>query len=141
MKRPSFMQGRYGFDTLFFAVTALCLISALLSFTVLWRIPHIETRGVLGVTGLIMVINLSRVFSKDIGKRQYENIRFTVWLNGLFKREKPTYTIGRDTVRPQKNAVRSSPRCSCGAALDLPQSRGKHIVVCHKCGKRNLIQR
>ena len=140
MKRPSFMQGRYGVDKLFFAVTALCLLILILSFTVLRYIPHISIKGVLGINGLIMIVNTARIFSKDIGRRQLENIRFTLWLNKLRGHSGTPRPADRQMLRPQKN-INSTPKCSCGTPLDIPAERGSHIVICKNCGKRNLVKK
>ena len=142
MKRPNFMQGRYGFDTIFFAVTALCLLLALLGYKVLWRIPHVDAEGVLAVTGLIMIINTARVFSKDVSKREYENILFNRRLNKLFHREKTANSYDpRGAVRPVGRVHRASAKCSCGAELPETDGSGRQIVVCPKCGKRNLVEK
>ena len=142
MKRPNFMQGRYGFDTLFFANTALCLLIALLGYTVLWRIPHVDAHSVIALSGLYMIINISRVFSKDIGKRENENLRFTMRMNSLFRHSKPANSFDpRSAVRPVRGAHTASVRCSCGAELPTPEGSGRQIVVCPVCGSRNLVKK
>lgn len=134
------MKGRYGFDKLFFAVAGLCAFIALLSYTVLWRIPHLDIRGVLSVTGLIMIINTSRVFSKQLGKRQAENIRFTLWLNKTFRKKKHPKRRNVSAAKGNvPNRVSAKAKCSCGQALKIPSESGRHIVLCPKCGSRNLI--
>lgn len=145
MKRLSFMKGRYGFDMLFFAVTALCLLIALLTRTVLWRIPHISASGILSVTGLIMIINLSRVFSTKISKREAENIRFTLFLNKLTgKGGKIGYYVtdnkGYTPLSQLRSARSDSITCECGNKLDIPKESGKNIIVCPKCGKRIYVK-
>lgn len=135
MKKPDFMKKRYGFDGLFFAVTGVCAFLALLAVTVLKRIPHLNAQGVLSILGLIMIINTSRVFSTQISKRKAENIRFKLWKNKLLgkkgnaKRKSITSTAG----------AKCKCKCDCGQTLKTPSERGRHIVVCKKCGKRNLI--
>lgn len=143
MKKPKFMQGRYGFDKLFFAVTGLCTIIALLGATLLWRIPHVDASGVIGIAGLIMIINLSRVFSKQIGKRQAENIRFTVWLNKTFRSKRSVKRLAKKLgeTSPRKGVPDKgkTARCSCGKRLDVPSGSGRQIILCPKCGGRNLV--
>ena len=146
MKKPDFMKGRYGFDMLFFAVTVVCLIIVLLTNTLLCRIPHISVSGIMGVTGLAMIINTSRVFSKQISKRQAENIRFILFLNKLTgKNGKPgKYVTDNRGYTPLSQLKKSAPeglRCRCGKLLDVPPDKGSHIVICPKCGERLYIKK
>lgn len=144
MKKPNFMNGRYGFDMLFFAVTALCLLIVLLTRTVLWRIPHISASGIIGVTGLVMIINASRVFSKQISRREAENIKFTLLLNKLTGKNGKAggYNTnkGYTPLDQLKNSSPKALRCRCGQVLDVP-AEGGNIVVCPKCGERFFVKR
>ena len=145
MKRLKFIKGRYGFDTLFFAVTALCLLTALLTRTVLWRIPHLSPSGIFSVTGLTMLINLSRVFSKDIARREAENIRFTLFINKLLGKggKSSGYITNNKGYTPlsQLRARRSEAViCECGNKLDIPAGSGNQMVICPVCGKRTLVK-
>ena len=143
MKKNTFMKGRYGFDLLFFAITALCLLTVLLSYTVLWRIPHISIHGVLGVTCLIMIANTSRIFSKNISKRQAENIKFKLMLNKLSGKggRINTGNKGYIPLRELKSSGTGTPRCKCEQLLEIPKEKGDQIVLCPRCGKRNLISK
>ncbi|SFD03287.1 hypothetical protein [Ruminococcus albus] len=145
MKRLKFMKDRYGFDMLFLAITALCLLIALLTRTVLWRIPHLSTSGILGVTGLTMLINVSRVFSKDITRREAENIRFTLFINKLIGKggKKSSYITNNKGYTPLSQLKSARPKavyCECGCKLDVPQGSGIKIVVCPVCGKRSSVK-
>ena len=136
MKKPKFLQDRYGFDLLFFAVTALCLVIALFAKFVLVNIPHISVGGIMSALGLTMIINFSRVLSKDKQKRSYENIKFKLRLNKILhkpKSNKPDH-IEVPTLGPMEY------RCSCGRKLDVPSQSGQQIVLCPTCGKRNIIK-
>lgn len=136
MKRPGFMQKIYGFDLLFFTVAGLCLLLAVLTVTVFKYIPHLDTGGVLSALGLIMIINCARVFSKDKAKREYENIRFKLWLNGLHGKHKHPEPSHIDVPSLGEREI----RCSCGRKLDIPAEHGQHIVMCPTCGKRSIIK-
>ncbi|MBO4865287.1 MAG: hypothetical protein J5582_01770 [Ruminococcus sp.] len=145
MKRLKFMKDRYGFDMLFFAMTALCLLIALLTRTVLWRIPHLSPGGILSVTGLTMLINLSRVFSKDIARREAENIRFTLFINKLIGKggKKSDYITDNKGYTPLSQLKTARPKavyCECGCKLDIPVGRGNQMVICPVCGKRTLVK-
>ena len=145
MKRFNFMKGRYGFDTLFFAVTSLCMGIVLLTYLVLQHIPHISEQGILSFTGLIMIINFSRVFSKQISKREAENIKFTLFINkltgkggkiGNYVRDNKGYT----PLSQLKSARPESITCECGNKLDIPKGKGNQMIVCPKCGKRTSVK-
>ena len=136
MKKPSFMQKIYGFDLLFFAVSALCLILAVLTVTVLKYIPHLDTGGVLSALGLTMLINCARVFSKEKAKREHENIRFKLWLNSLRSKRRPAAASHIEVPSLGEREY----RCSCGRKLDVPSQHGQHIVMCPTCGKRCIIK-
>lgn len=136
MKKPSFMQKIYGFDLLFFTVSGLCLILAVLTVTVLKYIPHLSTDGVLSALGLTMLINCTRVFSKDKAQREQENIRLKLWLNGLRSKHKHPEASHIEAPSLGEQEV----RCSCGRRLDIPSKQGQHIVMCPTCGKRSIIK-
>ena len=139
MKKASFMQGRYGFDTLFFVITAICALAFLLSYTVLNNIPHITPDGIRSVAGLAMIINTSRAFSKDISKRKSENIRFLTWFKGLSAKDKPENS---NVIHPEKNAMNGKiAYCKCGQQLVILDDSNNEIVICPRCGSRNLIKK
>lgn len=145
MKKPRSMKNRYGFDTLFFAVTALCLGIVILTYTVLRHIPHISAHGILSVTGLIMIINLSRVFSTQISKREAENIKFTLFVNKLMGKggKIGNYVMDNKGYTPLSQLKSARPdrvTCKCGSKLDIPKGSGSNIIVCPKCGKRMSVK-
>lgn len=150
MKLKNFMRGRYGFDTLFFALIALCLLIVLLCRVFLYKISFLSVQGITGVTVLIMITAFYRVFSRNIAKRQRENIKFTLWLNKLTKNKGAFGGSGKVSYKPKKmsaksadkGSVRSSGSCvKCGAALPMPDSSGLHMVICPKCKSRNFIEK
>ncbi|MBQ8965682.1 hypothetical protein [Ruminococcus sp.] len=142
MKKPKFMKDYYGFDRLFFVITGICVLAAVLGYTVLWRVPHIDSGAVVAMALFGMLLNLSRVFSKDIRRRENENLRFTNWLNRV------TGKNGNDGKRSRKaeqqaNVLGSRKvyRCSCGQELVPYEGRGRQMLVCPRCGSRNIIEK
>lgn len=154
MKIREFMRGRYGFDTLFFAITALCLLIVLLCRIFLYKISFLSVDGILGVTGVIMIAAFYRVFSRNIAKRQRENIKFTLWLGKLVKKKGAleSYTTHSQqkpkSFQKKQKSEKSSAKGSahgygccvkCGEKLQLPTNAGLHMVICPKCKNRNFF--
>lgn len=119
----SFMYGRYGIDKLYWALMAVWLVlSVVNAFVGSFIIALIEVA--------VAAFAIFRFFSRNIYKRQAENMKFVRFWDGVkggfslfFKRLRD---IGKKRYRRCKN---------CHAVLRLPIKRGKNTVKCPKCGR------
>lgn len=123
-----FMYGRFGADTLFYvlfgAFFVLNLAGNLFRVRVLWWLSFV-----------CAALALFRYYSRNLSRRREENRKFLA----AWGRIRGGFTLLRDRVRDRK--VCRYRRCkSCRAVLRLPVKRGRHSVVCPRCGKRRTVR-
>ncbi len=114
-----FMAGRYGVDVLNKALFALYFVFLLAGL--FWR-PLVAV----GYVALIWLI--FRMFSRNIYKRQQENLKFLKIKNrftGIWSLQK------RKWAERKTHRYRKCPHCK--ATVRLPYKKGKHTVCCPKC--------
>lgn len=122
-KMANFFQGRYGIDELYKFLFILFWIVALLSIFI--RNPIIYL-----IEMLICVFMLYRALSRNIYKRQNENMKY-LKIRDKFK--------GKITLQKRKwndrktHIYRKCPNCK--AEIRLPKKRGKHVCTCPSCKK------
>lgn len=116
-----FLSGRYGTDSLFYAIFifAVCLavVNIFLHSIILQLVIY-----------AVIVYGFYRVFSRNISARAAENRKFNEFIN-RFKRQ--------SEIRKQRKAdlCHVYKKCRrCKAVLKLPRRPGKHKTVCPKCG-------
>ncbi len=115
-----FMSGRYGVDTLFYA---LFIVAAALAFLNIFL--HIWVLQLI-VYGLCFYA-LFRYLSRNTYARAAENRKFSEFLNKL----KRNSEIARQRKADLYHVYRKCPNCR--AVLRLPRRVGKHTTVCPKC--------
>ena len=122
-KMANFFQGRYGIDELYKFLFILFWIIAILSIFI--RNPIIYLLEI-----LICVFMFYRSLSRNIYKRQSENMRY------LKMRDK---VKGKITLQKRKWSERKTHiyrKCpNCKAEIRLPKKKGKHVCTCHRCKK------
>lgn len=120
--------GSYGSDKLGFA---LIIVSLLLSVTARF-IPNRTASLIVYAAGLLFFgLYLFRIFSKNIPKRMRENAVFC----SVLRKIRLWFRLQYDRIKDIKKYRYR--RCrSCKAVLRLPPKRGKHTVVCPKCGTK-----
>lgn len=143
-----FMEGRYGLrglsDNMQFLLVAVYFLVALINV-------FARTR-VLGIIGsLLLLYALFRVLSKNIPARENENRIVTAWKYKIQDawRFRTANAQQRKEQRAQKKAQREKEKerrkdkehiyreCpACGATLRLPRKKGKHSVLCPRCGNK-----
>ena len=119
-KLMQFMSGRYGADSLCYA---LIVFASVLAFI------NIFIRSIIlqSVAYAIIIYALFRVFSKNLAARQKEGQWFINKLY-VFKRYKEIRQKRRADVL---HVYKKCPKCK--AILRLPRRVGKHTTVCPKC--------
>ena len=122
-KMANFFQGRYGIDELYKFLFILFWIIAILSIFI--RNPIIYLLEI-----LICVFMFYRSLSRNIFKRQSENMRY------LKMRDK---VKGKITLQKRKWSERKTHiyrKCpNCKAEIRLPKKKGKHVCTCPRCKK------
>ena len=122
-KMANFFQGRYGIDELYKFLFILFWIIAILSLFI--RNPIIYL-----IEMLICVFMIYRALSRNIYKRQNENMKY------LKIRDK---VKGKINLQKRKWADRNTHiyrKCpNCKAEIRLPKKKGKHVCTCPSCKK------
>ena len=122
-KMANFFQGRYGIDELYKFLFILFWIIAILSIFI--RNPIIYLLEI-----LICVFMFYRLLSRNIYKRQSENMKY------LKIRDK---VKGKITLQKRKWSERKTHiyrKCpNCKAQIRLPKKKGKHVCTCPRCKK------
>lgn len=122
-KMANFFQGRYGIDELYKFLFILFWIIAILSIFIKNPIIYI-------LEILICVFMFYRLLSRNIYKRQSENMKY------LKIRDK---VKGKITLQKRKWSERKTHiyrKCpNCKAEIRLPKKKGKHVCTCPRCKK------
>lgn len=128
-KLAAFMQGRNGADQLsVFALIVYAVIAFIRIFLRRYPIAYYIAGALMTLTVVYIVF---RVLSTNISKRHMENEAFL----RFWYRIKPKFVLMKDRLKDIKTKrYRTCPGCK--NVLRLPYSRGKHSVVCPKCGTK-----
>lgn len=115
------MYGRYGFDQLSgFWLGVSVLLNALGG---LLHLPPLRWAG-----RLVLLIPLCRIFSRDIGKRRQENVRF-------LELARPWAQWGRQKTLQLQDREHKYFACpKCGMQMRVPRGKGRLSVTCKSCG-------
>lgn len=143
-----FMEGRYG-------LRALGDNVQILLFAVYFLLAVVNVFARSRIVGflemLILLYTLFRVLSKNTLARENENRAVTAWgykVRDAFQRGQINHQQQKDrrTERKAARAVQKERRkdkehiyreCpECGATLRLPRKKGKHSVLCPRCGTK-----
>ncbi|MGN0520361.1 MAG: hypothetical protein ACI4LB_06435 [Candidatus Fimenecus sp.] len=143
-----FMEGRYGLrglsDNMQILLVAVYFLLALVNI-------FARSRIVGALETLILLYTLFRVFSKNILARENENRVVTAWgykIRDAFRFREANAQRRKEqrAVNKEKRAVQKERRkdkehiyreCpECGATLRLPRKKGKHSVLCPRCGNK-----
>ena len=122
------MMGRYGTDELYYLILSVCLILIIVNQFVTNVIANIIISS---VEILLFAYSIYRVMSRNIYKRQAENMVFRKIINAI----KEFFILQRNKHRDRKTHVYR--RCpACKSTLRLPRQKGKHTAVCPRCERR-----
>ena len=125
------MLGRNGMDQLNYALLwaylALCVIRALVVFLT----RSLMVGRVFDILADVLAIGaLYRAFSRNLAKRQGENLRFLNWW-GRTKR------LADGAIQRRKDKTHKYYTCQrCGTVCRVPTGKGKIIITCPKCGEK-----
>ncbi len=121
-KIRQFMVGRYGNDQLNLALLIFgCVLTFFLS---LFDVPYVRYLGLIPY-----ILAAVRMLSKDIGKRQQENLKFlkisAPWRQFIIKKF--------NQVQDKDHRYYQCPQCH--NTLRVPKGRGKIKISCPHCGR------
>lgn len=136
-----FMEGRYGLrgardmlQIVLYGVYLVLVISNLFA----------RSRIIYGIEWLIIGYSLFRILSKNIPARENESRIVSLWVYKI--RDAFRFQKANAEERKHKRAVKKERRqdkehiyreCpECGATLRLPRKKGKHSVLCPRCGSK-----
>lgn len=118
------MAGRYGIDSLYHFLLVACFVLILVNIFVGSLIISLLEFILLGYATF-------RIMSKNIYKRQQENLKFLK----IIDKPKKFFNLQKCKMRDRKTHVYK--KCpSCRNNLRLPKQKGKHTVVCPCCKNR-----
>lgn len=119
------MQGRYGFDKLYFF---LSIISILLLFVGAIVLAPMIRLIILILAFIIVLFAINRVFSRNKYKRNKENLlyqKLSAKVSGFIK---------RIITRFRERKTHKYFKCpKCKATLRVPKGKGKIKISCPKC--------
>ncbi len=120
-KLANFFQGRYGVDELYKFLLIVFIIIWILNM--IFRNPFLYLLWI-----LVCVVMIYRLISKDVYKRQKENIKYLEIrdkLKGKIKLQKRKWKDRKTYI------YRKCPNCK--VEIRLPKKKGKHICTCPNC--------
>lgn len=122
-KYEKLMAGRYGFDTLSGDALVLWFVTGFINGFVRSRIFALAAL-------LLPIFAGVRMFSKNIAKRSAENEKY------LSFRRKAADFFKLSYKKFSERKTHRYYKCSnCDAQLRVKREKGRHTVVCPKCGK------
>ena len=118
------MAGRYGADRLYHFLLAICFILIVINLFIGSFVLSLLELAILGYATF-------RTLSKNIYKRQQENLKFLKLI------EKPMKFLNLQKCKKRDRKTHVYRKCpSCKNNLRLPKQKGKHTVVCPCCKHR-----
>ncbi len=131
-KLTSFLQGRYGADSLSRALLIVYLVIAVLTVFMKNDLVRIVLNG---ISLVVCVFMFYRMFSRQTDKRAEENRKYLIGL----RKTKQWFLLRRNKWRYRKTHVyRECPHCN--AQIRLPRVQGDHKCDCPKCGDSFDVQ-
>lgn len=135
------MEGRYGLRALSDSMQIL-LVAVYFLLVIINLFARSRIVGLFEM--LILLYTLFRMFSKNIPARENEARIVTVWsykirdtfrfqqANAQARKEKRE--LQKERKKDKEHIYRECPEC--GATLRLPRKKGKHSVLCPRCGNK-----
>lgn len=126
-KVMQFMSGRYGIDSLFYALFISAAVLSVVNCFVRQFWLQI-------IVYALVIYAIFRVMSRNTEKRRCENQAFNR-VAVKFKEKKNTY---RQHKADRTHIYKKCPNCH--AVLRLPRRKGKRTTVCPKCSKEFKVR-
>ena len=123
-----FMYGRNGVDRLTLTMVWTALVLDIINIFLREKVPL--AYSIIGtVAGIITLLALFRMFSRNLEKRRAENARFM---------EKVWWPINRRIAGKRQQRM-DKEHCyftcpGCGAVCRVPRGKGRIVITCPRCG-------
>ena len=130
-----FMYGRNGVDRLMLTMVWTALVLDIINIFLREKVPL--AYSIIGtVAGIITLLALFRMFSRNLEKRRAENAKFM---------EKVWWPISRRMAGKRQQRM-DKEHCyftcpGCGAVCRVPRGKGRIVITCPKCGAYRLPHR
>ncbi len=123
-----FMYGRNGVDRLTLTMIWTALLLDIINIFLRERVPL--AYSIIGTAaGIITLLALFRMFSRNLEKRRAENAKFM---------EKVWWPISRRIAGNRQQRIDKEHRyftCpNCGAVCRVPRGKGRIVITCPRCG-------
>ena len=123
-----FMYGRNGVDRLTLTMVWTALVLDIINIFLREKVPL--AYSIIGtVAGVITLLALFRMFSRNLEKRRAENAKFM---------EKVWWPVSRRIAGSRQQRMDKEHRyftCpSCGAVCRVPRGKGRIVITCPRCG-------
>ncbi len=123
-----FMYGRNGVDRLTLTMIWTALLLDIINIFLRERVPL--AYSIIGTAaGIITLLALFRMFSRNLEKRRAENAKFM---------EKVWWPISRRIAGNRQQRMDKEHRyftCpNCGAVCRVPRGKGRIVITCPRCG-------
>ena len=123
-----FMYGRNGVDRLTLTMVWTALVLDIINIFLREKVPL--AYSIIGtVAGIITLLALFRMFSRNLEKRRAENARFM---------EKVWWPVSRRIAGSRQQRMDKEHRyftCpNCGAVCRVPRGKGRIVITCPRCG-------
>ena len=115
------MYGRYGTDSLNYALIAVYFVLYLLSSLLRSHLMSL-------LSTVCLILAFYRMFSRQIDRRQAENARFLDAVQPIVR----WYNVNKFRRRDRDHAYFRCP--NCGQQLRVPKGKGKISITCRNCG-------
>ena len=116
----NFMYGRSGPDSLYKATMIACIVLMIINFFARSTILNL-------LIWVLLIWGMFRAFSKNIYKRQQENIKFMQ----LTDKAKRKFNMTKTMLTDKEHCYKKCPKCK--TVLRLPKKKGEHTAQCPKC--------
>ncbi len=131
-KLRRFFWGRYGIDTLYYALFAFYIILWIVQLFC-HSLPPLYF-SVYFLQLITLFIMIFRSLSRNIEKRRKENQAFLKF----FRPIKNFFVLTKNKIRDRKHF--SYVKCPhCKITVRLPKRKGEHPVICPKCRERFFV--
>ena len=123
-----FMYGRNGVDRLTLTMVWTALVLDIINIFLREKVPL--AYSIIGtVAGIITLLALFRMFSRNLEKRRAENAAF---LQKVWWPIKRRFNSGRQQRMDKEHRYFTCP--SCGAVCRVPRGKGRIVITCPRCG-------
>lgn len=116
----NFMCGRSGPDSLYKATMIACIVLMIINLFARSIILNL-------LIWVLLIWGMFRAFSKNIYKRQQENIKFMQ----LTDKAKRKFNMTKTMLTDKEHCYKKCPKCK--TVLRLPKKKGEHTAQCPKC--------